>query len=281
MSMERIVVVCQVRTGSRRLPHKVLLPLAGRPLVVRFLERVSRCRLASDIVVATTTDPEDDVIEELCTHEGYEVYRGHPTDLLDRHYQVGRMKGADAIVKVPSDCPLIDPDVIDAVIACYRSSNGMLDYVSNLHPPTWPDGNDVEVMRMGALENAWQRANRPFEREHTTPWFWNENPDIRLENVVLPSGLDLSAQHRWTIDYPEDYILLKAVFDDLYHVQPRFTTNDVLAYLDAHPEVRAVNAHLRGVCWYGDHLAELPTIDPKTVRLPLLPRPDQPWNTAS
>ncbi len=261
-----IVVVCQARLSSTRLPRKVLLPLSGKPLIARFMERVLRSRLASSVVVATTTDAVDDELATECATRGYEVFRGHPTDLLDRHYQAGKQYGADVVVKIPTDCPLIDPVVIDKVIAAYLSNPNDVDFVSNLHPASYPDGNDVEVMTMAALELAWTRASRAFEREHTTPWLWDANPAVRCLNVSWDHDIDLSMTHRWTIDYPEDYLFINAVYEALLPHNSRFRLEDVLSLLQERPEIAALNAHLAGVNWYRDHLGELRTVTTNETR---------------
>jgi spore coat polysaccharide biosynthesis protein SpsF len=262
----RVVTVVQARTGSTRLPNKVLRPLAGAPLLVRMVERVKLAHLAGKVVVATTADATDDPIEALCADAGLDCYRGHATDLLDRHYRAGLAHGAGAVVKIPSDCPLIDPAVIDRVIGYLLDNPARFDYVSNLHPATYPDGNDVEIMPMAALETAWREASRGFEREHTTPYFW-ENPDrFRCANVPWESGLDYSMSHRWTIDYEEDYQFIRAVFDALYPENPRFTLDDILALETSRPDIHTLNARYAGVNWYRNHLDELKTVSAGQTR---------------
>src|SRR5579872_6414720 len=125
----KTLIVIQARMGSTRLPGKVLMPLAGKPLLVRMLERVMASSEADKVVVATTINPNDDRIEELCKKTGIECYRGHPTDLLERHYRVGEIFEADILVKIPSDCPLIDPQVIDKVLSYYKTNADKFDYV--------------------------------------------------------------------------------------------------------------------------------------------------------
>src|SRR5262249_56249101 len=132
--------------------------------------------------VATTPVNEDDPIQELCRGIGVPSFRGHPTDLLDRHYRAAAQEEADAVVKIPSDCPLIDPGVVDRVIGHYIANYDKYDFVSNLHPPTYPDGNDVEVMSFSALEKAWAQAAQPFEHEHTTPLIWDWPSRFRFVN---------------------------------------------------------------------------------------------------
>jgi len=261
-----IVVVCQARLNSTRLPRKVLLPLSGKPLIARFMDRVLCSRLATTVVVATTTDSVDDELANDCSARGYEVFRGHPTDLLDRHYMAGKAYGADVVVKIPSDCPLIDPLIIDRVLTAFLSKSNDVDFVSNLHPASYPDGNDVEVMTMSILEKAWQSATQPYEREHSTPWLWDGNPDVRCMNVLWDNHVDHSMTHRWTIDYPEDYLFINAVYDALLPRNPQFHLEDVLSLLQERPEIAAVNAHLAGVNWYRDHLGELRTITTNDTR---------------
>lgn len=252
----RVVVVVQARTGSTRLPGKVLMPLAGRPLLNRMLERVLATTAPSAVVVATTCDPADDVIVRIAMAAGVECLRGHPTDLLDRHYAAGRALRADVVVKIPSDCPLVDPAVVDRVIAHYATRARDVDFVSNLHPPTYPDGNDVEVVPMGVLEAAWIEATEPHEREHTTPFIWERRTRFRIDNVVWESGFDFSSTHRWTIDYVEDYHFLAAVYEALWtETRPIFSMTDVLSLLDERPDIAAINACHLGKGWYRDHAA--------------------------
>lgn len=263
----KIVTVIQARTGSSRLPNKILLPLANKPLLYRMFERVAASKMCGTIVIATTTDKSDDVIENLCNKFNLICYRGHPTDLLDRHYQAALKYNADAVVKIPSDCPLIDKSVIDKVLNYYMENLNYFDYVSNLHPPTYPDGNDVEIMSFKALSDAWENANRELEREHTTPYFW-ENPDkFRIGNVIWETGLDYSMSHRFTIDYEKDYNFIKQVYDELYSVNPIFTLNDILDLLDRKPEIKKINEEYCGVNWYRNHLDELKTITPDQTKI--------------
>ena len=255
----KIVVVIQARTGSTRLPGKVLLPAAGAPLLARMLERVSAARTASEVVVATTEAASDDDIVRIAQRSGVRCVRGHATDCLDRHVLAGRATAADAVVKIPSDCPLIDPATIDQVISAFLAEPDV-DYVSNLHPPTWPDGFDVEIMTRGALETAWREATRPLDREHTTPFLWDNPERFTTLNVAWQTGLDYSQSHRLVLDYPEDYAVIRAVYDELWSAGRTFTLDDILALLDARPALAAINAVHRGTSWTQNHLGELKTL---------------------
>lgn len=263
----KIITIVQARTGSSRLPKKVIMPLAGKPLILRMLERVRKSGLAGDIVLAVTQDSTDDTLANIGEKGGYKIYRGSTSDLLDRHYKAGLHYGAEAIVKIPSDCPLIDPDIITRVISKFISDKERYDYVSNLHPATYPDGNDVEIIRMEALEIAWNKAIKNFEREHTTPYLW-ENPELfKIGNVEWETGLDYSMTHRWTIDYPEDYLFIKEIYDSLYNSNHYFGLNDILNHIKTHPGIKEINQKYNGVNWYRNHLSELKTIKPNQTKV--------------
>ncbi|HZC01857.1 MAG TPA: glycosyltransferase family protein [Gammaproteobacteria bacterium] len=265
------LIVVQARLGSTRYPGKVLLDLAGEPLIARLIERIRRIETPAKILVATTTESQDDRLAKVCRAAGIEVFRGHPTDLLDRHYQAALEYGAKIVAKVPSDCPLIDPAIIDQVFE--RFTEAACDYASDLHPASYPDGNDVEVMRFEALKMAWQEASLPLEREHTTPFIWERPERFRLANVVWEPGpdgtlpRDYSMSHRWTIDYPEDYVFIRRVYQELYPLNPAFGLYDILDLLERKPDIHALNARYAGVNWYRHHLGELKTITARETRI--------------
>jgi spore coat polysaccharide biosynthesis protein SpsF len=255
-----ILTIIQTRRGSTRLPDKVLLPVQGKPLFVRQAERIKAARLCGRVIVATTGEQEDDVIAEICRAEDLDCYRGDPRDLLDRHYRAAVQFGGGTVIKIPSDCPLIDPRVVDTVIGYWLRHPGEFDFVSNLHPATWPDGNDVEIMTFEALEQAWREADCTMEREHTTPFIWERPERFRIGNVTMEGGADYSMTHRFTIDYVADYQFIHAVFEELYPVDPLFGVDEILGLLEKRPDLYAINADLAGVNWYRHHLDELRTV---------------------
>lgn len=264
----KIAVVIQARTGSTRLPNKVCLPVLGEPLLRRMIDRVLLAKTPFDCVVATTVEAADDPVVDIGVRAGVHVVRGHPTDLVARHLTAARAVGADVVVKIPSDCPLIDPRVIDDVLGFYAANEDRFDFVSNLHPASYPDGNDVEVFSTELLARADREARRPLEREHTTPYFW-ERPDVfRIGNVVWGSGRNLSMSHRFTIDYPEDHAFIQAVYEALHPTNPAFTVDDIVALCDRRPDVYAINSKYAGVNWYRHHLDELRTVSSADTRAP-------------
>jgi spore coat polysaccharide biosynthesis protein SpsF len=267
----KVVAVIQARTGSTRLPRKVLMPAGGRPLLQRMLERVQEARELDAVVVATTRLGGDASIRALSDAIGIDCISGDANDLLDRHLQAARATDADAVVKIPSDCPLVDPRVIDQVVGFFRRQRSRYDFVSNLHPPSWPDGNDVEVIPRAILEHAWAEARRPFQREHTTPFLWDQPERFRIGNVRWDAGVDLSATHRLTLDYEEDYRVIATVFEALHQPKaPPFSVEEIVRFLDTHPEVKAINARYAGTAWTDHHLGDLRTLGPTKLGTPKL-----------
>ena len=162
----------QARMSSTRLPGKTLKPLAGLPALLRQIERVRRARSITRLTVVTSTDPSDDALATLCGEHGVDVFRGSLNDVLDRFYRAAQLSQAPHIARLTGDCPLIDPEVIDAVAAFYLQ--GDYDYASNTVNPTFPDGLDVEFFKFAALEAAWKEAELPSEREHVTPFTYSK-----------------------------------------------------------------------------------------------------------
>lgn len=256
----KILIVVQARMASSRLPGKVMLPILGKSLLARMIERLKMIRYEAEIIIATSETPDDDIIINEAINIGIPYYRGSLNNLLDRHYQAAKLHGADVVLKIPSDCPLIDPRIVDHVLDYFFANQEAFDFVSNLHPATYPDGNDVEIMTMQCLTKAWESANRPLELEHTTPYIW-ENPQLfRIGNVTWPAGLDYSMSHRFTIDYAEDYYFIERVFRELYADNNQFSCEDILNQLNQKPEIYNINAQYAGVNWYRHHMDELKTI---------------------
>lgn len=261
-----VIIVIQARSSSTRFPRKILKEILGKPVLLRQLERISQAQSYDKLVVATTENYEDDIIEEISASEGYDVFRGSENDLLDRHYKAGLKYNADYLVKIPSDCPLIDPAIIDRVINYFLNNKDKYDYVSNLHPATYPDGNDVEIMSMPVLEIAWQEAKEDFQREHTTPYIWDNPHRFRIGNVEWETDQNFSLKYRFTIDYFEDYQFIKTVYEQLYPSNPRFSLNDILDLLNKNPEIKEINAKYNGVNWYRNHLKQLKTVSPSETK---------------
>lgn len=225
--------------GSTRLPGKVLLPIAGRPMLSYQLERLRRCRSVDRIIVATSGKPADEEIVAFCEQESTEVLCGPEHDVLERYALAAQATGAEMVVRVTADCPLLDPALIDEAVQVF--SCGEYDYLSNMRPPTWPYGMAVEVMTRRALDEAAAEAQAPPEREHVTPFLYWRPERYRMRTITREP--DLSA-HRWTVDTPEDFKLVSHILRELYPMRPAFTVDDVLALLDQHPDWVDINRHV-------------------------------------
>ncbi len=259
-----VIVLVQARMGSTRLPGKVLEEVDGKTLLEIEVSRIRRAKTVDQVVVITTEQPQDNRIAELCKVRGIDVFRGSETDLLDRHYQAAKQYRADFIVKIPSDCPLADPKLIDSVIGLWFDHPDRYDYVSNYHPPTFPDGMDVEGCSFSVLEIAWNEAKKPYEREHTFPFIWDQPDRFRIGNVENPRG-NMFMTQRWTLDYPEDAAFLKAVLR-AFKGKPDFDMDDVLRLLGEHPEIQAINHAYAGVNWYRNAKGQLKTVGEEQYR---------------
>lgn len=239
----RLLAVIQARLGSTRLAGKTLADICGRPMLAHVVERAARIPGVDGIVIATTDKREDDRLVEFARTAGLPWARGSESDVLDRFHVALAAHPADAIVRVTPDCPLLDPEVSGLVVAEYRRREGQVDYVSNVHPPTYPDGLDTEVFSREALEAAWREARLPSDREHVTAYI-SRHPDcFRLANVARAE--DLSAL-RWTVDTAADLEFVRAVYARLSPDGTRpFGMAEVLVLLREHPELGAVNAGIR------------------------------------
>lgn len=232
-----ILAIVQARMSSSRLPGKVMRPVLGKPLIGHLLERLQRSRQVDRIIVATSTQTADDVLCDFVRGEGFEVFRGPQDDVLARYYQAACRYSPDAIVRITADCPLVDPKIVDEVIDCYLKNN--FDYASNIMPRTYPDGMDVEVFSFNALERAFKEAKLPAQREHVTP-FIRESGAFRVGALV--GALDLS-QERWTVDHPEDFVLVKNIIEHFCGRKDYFDMEDIVAYKRDHGDIFAVNRH--------------------------------------
>jgi len=229
-------IFVQARMGSRRLPGKVLEKVCGLPLLEHIIGRLRRVRAAEGLMVLTSTADRDLPVYELAARAGVPAFRGSEDDVLDRFYGAAREARATTIVRVTGDCPLIDPELVDDVIAFFAS--GGWDYVSNTILPTYPDGLDTEVFSFEALSRAWKGASSAHQREHVTPHFY-ENPD-RFRIANYRSATDHSA-HRWIVDEADDLAMVRAVYERLYPQNNAFTTGDVFELLEREPAIRRLN----------------------------------------
>lgn len=227
---------------STRLPGKVMLPVLGTPLLEYQIKRLQRVKSADAICVACTTNATDQPIVDLAIKLGVEIYRGSEEDVLARYYEAARTLGAEHVVRVTSDCPVIDPYEIDRVIDFYLDRQEELDYVSNALIRSYPRGLDAEIFSFAALGTAYLEAEENYEREHVTPFLYRHPERFRLANFSFE--LDKS-DYRLTVDTLEDFDLISRIYSSLYPSNHDFTVYDILDLLASHPDWLKINCHVR------------------------------------
>jgi spore coat polysaccharide biosynthesis protein SpsF len=242
----KTVVIVQARMGSTRLPGKVLKALPGGSVLLHTLTRASKIEGIDEVVVATTDSPIDDPLFDNVTNWGYRAFRGSENDVLHRYYQTALQTKAGYIVRITSDCPLLDPQQSSRVIAAFKDSlatNTPADYAANNLVRRLPRGLDTEIVTFEALRMAHREAEQDDEREHVTLNIYR-HPEIFNLLEVTYEERDLS-HHRWTLDTPEDFQLIEAVYRALYPANPDFGMTDVLKYLDENSDVFEYNRHIK------------------------------------
>jgi spore coat polysaccharide biosynthesis protein SpsF len=254
----RTVAIIQARMGSSRLPGKVLLEIAGKPMLGRVIERTHRARTLDAVIVATTVDASDDAVAAYCAALDVPSSRGSVQDVLDRYYQAAQAQDANLIVRITADCPLIDPVLVDQAVTTLV--DGGYDFVANRLPPpfsrSYPIGLDVEVCTFAALEQAWREADQTFQREHVMPFLYE---GISLSSVhpglatgVSPRGFSIAQIHsrfdygsmRWTVDTPEDLEFVRQVYAR-FDGRSDFSWLDVLELLQREPDLAAINSSVQ------------------------------------
>ncbi|HHV10456.1 MAG TPA: DUF115 domain-containing protein [Clostridiales bacterium] len=234
------VVIIQARVGSTRLKGKVMRDLAGKSILAHDIERIRQAKLVDDIVIATTTKEQDDVIVQEAKQLGVKVFRGSEEDVLSRYYYAAKATRADIVIRITSDCPLIDPYVLDQTIQYYLEHE--YDIVTNagveLEKRTFPRGLDAEVFSYDMLRLAYQYAKKRYQREHVTPYLYEHRTTGYVTNDTNCSG------YRWTLDTEEDWQLISEIYQYLYHGKHDFYFKDILALMEAHPELIEINKHV-------------------------------------
>ena len=229
-----ILAILQARFSSSRLPGKVLKPILGKPMLLHQIERLQHSQMIDKLVVATSDDASDDAIELMCLESGVEVFRGSLGNVLDRFYQCAMPYNPDHVVRLTGDCPLADWVIIDNMVQYYLDEG--LSYVAT--SLNFPDGLDAEAMTMEALASAKKNAVLPSELEHVTQYI-NNNPS-KFKSRHFDFEQDLS-HFRWTVDEPEDFVLVEKIYQALYEGDPLFLTNDILNLLKRRPELIKIN----------------------------------------
>jgi len=233
------LVILQARMSSTRLPQKVLRDIVGKPMLQHQIERIQHAKLVDNIVVATSKNKEDEKIVRLCKKLNIPFFQGDLNDVLDRYYHAAKLYHYEQIIRLTGDCPLIDSRIIDDVVSLHMQENA--DYTSNCRHACLPDGLDVEVFTIQALQKSWAQAKKPSEREHVTQYIRNHSDLFKIVDYKVKENL---SHYRWTVDEPEDFNFVTQIYQHLYDKTKNFTFQDILLLLKKHPELNQINNHL-------------------------------------
>lgn len=231
----KVVAIVQARMRSTRLPGKVLEEIGGESMLAKVVARLRRACLINEVGIATTDLAVDDAIVSECRKRSVPVSRGDEKDVLDRYFRAAQLSKAEIVVRITADCPLIDPEITDKTIAAFLEARP--DYASNVMKRTYPRGLDTEVISFSALERAWRQAQKPYEREHVTPYIYEHPEDFKLLSVT---GEQDYSSHRWTVDTPEDLEFIRVVYSR-FAGDTAFSWRDVLGLLEREPEIVELN----------------------------------------
>ena len=236
-----VTAIIQARMTSTRLPGKVLKEVMCKPMLAYQVERLGWARTIDQVAIATTTNATDAPVAALGESLGLKVFRGSEDDVLQRMTAAARSVGAQIVVRLTADCPILDPEIVDLVVERLRHPDDPVDFVTSAIPRSWPIGLDAEAMTFDALALAEAEAVDIYDREHVTPYIYAHPDRFRIANVLSPEPLH---HHRWTLDEAADLDLLTRILDGLYPIKPRFGLRDVLDFLAAHQELSHVNTRV-------------------------------------
>ena len=237
----RIGVIVQARTTSTRLPKKILKDLpcgSGITVLEQVIRRLKKANKSDIIIIATTLDKQDDEIVKIAEKEKVPIYRGDRDDVLSRYYFAAKENNLDAVVRITSDCPVIDPDIVDDIIRKFISQK--VDYATNTLEKTYPHGMDTEIFTFSSLKKTYSEAKKSYEREHVTPYI-RLHPDIFSLLNIEASPKFYSPDIRVTLDTEEDYALLCTIYDYLYPENAYFTTEDIINLFKDKPWLKLIN----------------------------------------
>jgi spore coat polysaccharide biosynthesis protein SpsF len=241
MKANNICIIMQARMTSQRLPGKVLIKISGKPIITLILERMRACNNISDIILAIPDTEQNDILEEYAKRINCHFFRGSENDVLSRYYRAAEAFNVDTIVRITSDCPLVDPKIIDEMIENYLNSS--FDYLAVGIEGNYPRGLDAEVFSFETLKKVNTEAHLGYEREHVTPYIYG-HPELFKIHFLEARGKLKRPDLRLTVDTEEDLQLMREVFRNLYNNEDIFSVEEVIDLLDEHPELKALNAHV-------------------------------------
>ena len=242
MKSKKTAAIIQARMGSTRLPGKVMKDLKGKPVLWHVIKRVKQAENIDQIIIATTTHKRDTIIFEKAKEWGVNAYQGSEEDVLARYYEAANKYEIDTVIRITSDCPLVDPQVIDEIVEYYNNDEYTLvtNAGSDLNNRTYPRGLDTEVFSFEVLEKAYNKAEKKYQREHVTPYIYENYDDI----YYYKSNKDLS-NYRLTLDTKEDFKLIKVLYDKLYNGNHDFYLNEIIKVLNKNKELLKINQKIK------------------------------------
>jgi len=237
-----IAAIIQARMGSSRLSGKIMLETCKKPLLKHMIERIQLTETVDEIVIATSTNKNDDVIEDFCKKNKIVCFRGSENDVLSRYKMAADMVHADIIVRLTSDTPLLNHIILDKVVRVYTKNK--YDYVSNCYPlpRTYPDGMNVEVFSKKILDEMYDNAKKPSEREHVSLYVVTQPKKYKMYRVDYLKDI---SHYRFNLDYELDYKLLKEIFENLYYENQHFTMEDIIKFLEVNPSIFNINSKIK------------------------------------
>jgi len=253
---KNISCIIQARMGSSRLPGKILLNGYNKPFLFHLIERIKKSKKINNIIVATTKNKLDDIIYNLCKKNKIEVYRGNEKNVLSRYFKCAKKYKISTIIRITSDCPLIDYQMIDKMIGNYENSN--YDFYGNTHPPSFPDGYDIEIFSYESLKRSYYNSKDLFQKEHVTPYIW-DNPDkFKIGNYNI--NKNYYNNFRLTLDFIEDFYVISHIYNSIYPKNKFFKFSDVINFLKKNKNILKINKKYIKVNWYSKHINKLKTI---------------------
>ena len=240
INQRKVGIIIQARMGSTRLPGKIMLTVQNKPVLEHIIDRLKGCKNVHEIIIATTIDARDDLIVSLAKSNNLKYFRGSEEDVLSRYYYAAKENNLDVIIRITSDCPFVDADIIDSMVATFLKDPSV-DYLSNTIKRTFPRGLDVEIMNFSSLKKAFNFAKENCQREHVTPYIYQNEEKFKIKQFI---GNGDDSKYRLTLDTQEDFELIREIYDGIYPVNNYFTLNDVLRFLKQHDHLTMLNSHI-------------------------------------
>lgn len=238
----KIICIVQARVGSTRLPGKVLKKICGKTVLEHDINRLKQAKNIDEIVIATTTKKEDDAIVDEAKRLNVKYFRGSERDVLSRYYYAAKENKADIVIRVTSDCPCIDYQILDNMIKKYLNNIENCDYMNNTIERTFPRGYDIEIFSFKCLKVAFEEAELDYEREHVTPYLYDSKNNFKVK--CYKNNIDYS-KYRLTLDTQEDFEVIKRMYEELYSSNYYFLLDDAMKFLKNNPEISNINIGIK------------------------------------